>query len=392
MPRIFVSYRRADSAQIVGRLHDKLTARYGSRNVLVDIDSIPPARDFRESIEMLLRGCDAVLAIVGHQWCGPGGGGASRILETDDFVRNELESALRLNLPIIPVLVDGATMPAPAALPETLQAMPYLNAVLVETGKDFHHQLRRLMRAIDAVTAPAWIAAFPLWVQRGWGLARRRGWVAAIALIIVLSSIYLILGFRTGDSEATLALSAKLRQDYRNALVPLESGVVDFRRAKADVVLLQRLDKDDGLVSYYSGEIKRLSNPSLFTAGSCPKPWSFSPALDLYHWDFYRYLDGAATRPAAEMTDPGLEVCYHNPKGYCLQDTAWIYHLLANDFYQAALVEPNAIVRKEQYRKAYDFAVKATMYHAPEGGEGFSQCVGTTALIKILNEKLGRAG
>jgi len=178
----------------------------------------------------------------------------------------------------------------------------------------------------------------------------------------------------------------KLRTDYRDALNT--SGTPNFSRAKDDLALLKQLGINSGLVWYYSGEIKRLSNPSLFTIGSCPKPWSSPPDLDLYHFDFYRYLDGATRYPG--MTDPGLEVCYENSKGYCLQWTTWIYHLMANDFYRDALVDSNEFEQRAKFEKAYDFAVKATQYHPPEGGEGFDQCVNTKALIQILRDKLDR--
>jgi len=191
-------------------------------------------------------------------------------------------------------------------------------------------------------------------------------------------------------SDTSTRLVNQLRTDYREALH--SSGVPDFSRANADLASLKQLDSNNGLVWYYSGEIKRLSNPSLFTIGSCPTRWSSPPNFDLYHWDFYRYLEGATRRPSVEMTDPGLEVCYENPSGYCLQWTTWIYHLMANDFYQAALVNPNEVEQTKQFEKAYDFAVKATQYHAPEGGQGFDQCVNTQALIEILRDKLHPPG
>ena len=64
---------------------------------------------------------------------------------------------------------------------------------------------------------------------------------------------------------------------------------------------------------------------------------------------------------------------------------------MANDFYQAGLADPNEVEQTKKFEKAYDFAVKATQYHAPEGGQGFDQCVSTEALIEILRDKLHRA-
>jgi hypothetical protein len=156
------------------------------------------------------------------------------------------------------------------------------------------------------------------------------------------------------------------------------------------VVISRFLIGHSGLVWYFSGEIKRLGNPSLFRIGGCPKQWSSPPNVDLYHWDFYRYLEGATRRPTLEMTDPDLGACYQNPRGYCLQWTTWIYHLMANDFYQAGLVDRNEIEQRKKFEKAYAFAVKALQYHAPEGGQGFDQCISTEGLIEILRDKLHR--
>jgi hypothetical protein len=91
-----------------------------------------------------------------------------------------------------------------------------------------------------------------------------------------------------------------------------------------------------------------------------------------------------------EMTDPGLRACYQSPAGYCLQWTTWIYHLMANDFYQAGLVDPSEIEQRKKFEKAYAFAMKALRYHALEGGQGFDQCVSTEGLIEILRDKLHR--
>jgi cell division protein FtsB len=150
MPRITISYRRDDSAAITGRIFDRLAWHYGRESIFRDIDNIPPGVDFRKHIEGILDDSDVVLAIVGPRWVGPRGG-QSRLTNAADPVRVEIETALRKNCPLIPVLVLRGSMPRVEQLPETLQDFAYHNAVSVDTGQDFDVHMARLMRAMDRI-------------------------------------------------------------------------------------------------------------------------------------------------------------------------------------------------------------------------------------------------
>src|SRR5262245_22586970 len=167
MTKILLSYRRSDSAAIAGRIFDRLVSRYGSDAVFMDVDNIPFGTDFREHIRETLIASDVLVAIVGPQWLGVREDGQSRIRQDTDPVRIEIETALQARVPIIPVLVDGTEMPEPTALPDTLERFCYLNAASIESGRDFHHQVDRLIRSVDtilgvkAATAAATAAARP---------------------------------------------------------------------------------------------------------------------------------------------------------------------------------------------------------------------------------------
>ena len=117
MPHIIVSYRRSDSAAIAGRIFDRLTSHYGKGSVFMDIDNIPFGIDFRDHIKGALTHTDILIVIVGPKWLGPVKRGRNRIEEETDPVRIEVETALRRAIPVIPVLVDGTSMPKPDALP-----------------------------------------------------------------------------------------------------------------------------------------------------------------------------------------------------------------------------------------------------------------------------------
>src|SRR5262245_9804281 len=149
MAKILLSYRRADSAAIAGRIFDRLVARYGATSVFMDVDNIPFGTDFREHIRETLQASDLLVAIVGPQWLGSRG--QSRIKDSTDPVRIEIETALQARLPIVPVLVDGTDMPQPSDLPEALEKFCYLNAAAVASGRDFHHHVDRLIRSIDQI-------------------------------------------------------------------------------------------------------------------------------------------------------------------------------------------------------------------------------------------------
>ena len=148
MSKIFLSYRRQDSAGVAGRIYDRLRAHFGSDAVFMDIDSIPFGEDFREHIDAAVGQCDVVLAVIGTKWAGETDA-HRRLDDPRDFVRIELESALHRNLPVIPILIDHARMPGEADLPPSLARLAFRNAIDVDQGRDFHPHVDRLIRGIE---------------------------------------------------------------------------------------------------------------------------------------------------------------------------------------------------------------------------------------------------
>src|SRR5216684_845841 len=153
MPKIVISYRRQDSEAITGRIRDRLAGHYGAESIFMDIDNIPFGTDFREHIRQVLTQTDIVIAIIGPRWTGAGRGRPARIREPTDPVRIEVERALEHGTPLVPVLVNGAHMPKPEDLPDTLQDLSYRNAAEVDSGRDFHQHLDRLIRSLDQILA-----------------------------------------------------------------------------------------------------------------------------------------------------------------------------------------------------------------------------------------------
>jgi hypothetical protein len=128
--RLFLSYRRGDSAGHTGRLSDTLAARLGADHVFQDVETVSAGADFVKTIGAELDRSDAVLAVIGPTWASATGpDGASRLRDPNDYVRSELVNALQRDVPVVPVLVGGATIPPADALPEDLQPLLHRQAV-----------------------------------------------------------------------------------------------------------------------------------------------------------------------------------------------------------------------------------------------------------------------
>jgi predicted ATPase len=153
MPRVTLSYRRDDSAAITRLLFERLTQRYGRESVFMDIDAIELGEDFRERIDRALRQTDYLLVMIGSRWLGPLPDGGTRIMEPDDPVRMEVERALELGIPIVPVLLDQTKMPGAGELPAALDKLTYLNAAVVSAGREFDSQLERIVGFLERTRA-----------------------------------------------------------------------------------------------------------------------------------------------------------------------------------------------------------------------------------------------
>lgn len=130
MSRVFISYRHGDSAGHTGRLLDSLEARFGAENLFRDIESLQAGVDFPEALERALSKCEVVLVMIGRQWASAADSKGRRLDQPEDFVRMEVASALaRADVSVIPVLVDGGSIPEAEDLPEDLRPLARRNAI-----------------------------------------------------------------------------------------------------------------------------------------------------------------------------------------------------------------------------------------------------------------------
>ncbi len=133
--QIFISYRRDDAAGYARALYDRLAQHFSPERVFMDVDAIEPGLPFDDVIQQALSRCEVLLVVIGRRWLDPQTGGGSRLDDPQDFVRLEITAALARDIRVIPVLLDGATMPTEADLPEPLQPLARRNALEVSNSR-----------------------------------------------------------------------------------------------------------------------------------------------------------------------------------------------------------------------------------------------------------------
>lgn len=229
----FISYRRDDSAGHVGRLYDALAAHFGRHRLFFDIDHIAPGQDFVQVLDDSLNRSSVLLVVIGKRWTGTGRVGGRRIDQPDDFVRLEVASGLRRpDLRVIPVLIQGVKMPAPAALPDDLKDLSRRNATELSDTR-WKEDVARLIASLEAdrtaATSPVDTlrslagrlrlpAPLPAW-------AKPVGIVAAVLLAAGLAMSMLSNGRAEGTDSAALGSSEIPRGAGTELPGRLEDGV-----------------------------------------------------------------------------------------------------------------------------------------------------------------------
>jgi TIR domain len=159
---IFISYRRDDSEGEAGRLFDDLTRAFGNDAIFMDVAGIKPGVDFRKAIEDNVASCGVFLTIIGPSWATiSNSDGVRRLEDPSDFVALEVASALRREVPVIPVLVHDAKMPSATLLPESLKGLAYHNSVELSHTR-WNSDVALLVEALKAYVTPKTTAEVPV--------------------------------------------------------------------------------------------------------------------------------------------------------------------------------------------------------------------------------------
>lgn len=197
---IFISYRVSDTSGETGRLVDSLKQYFFEDQIFIDIDKIEPGVDFTEAIAKSLESCDVMLAIIGPNWQGLNTtNNTSRINNANDWVRLEIGTALKRNIRVVPVLVDGADLPAEDMLPEDLKPLLRRQAYEISNKRwkyDTEQLIRFLVKSVG-IAPKQQETAVPVREQQSWW-SKNYPWVIIVGAIIIAIGIF----FPT-DDDAT---------------------------------------------------------------------------------------------------------------------------------------------------------------------------------------------
>ncbi len=155
-PSVFISYRRSDSKTITGRITDRLVDAFGESYIFKDSLSIGPGDDFRGKIRDGVGQAIVVLVIIGPNWLTvteKDSLSLRRLDNPEDWVRIEVETALEraanASVRLIPILVEGASIPSPTELPFALRELAFKAAVTVREDPDFHSDMGKLINFLN---------------------------------------------------------------------------------------------------------------------------------------------------------------------------------------------------------------------------------------------------
>lgn len=150
--KVFISYRRNDSADIAGRIYDHLIWELGHYSAFLDVESIPAGNAWQPILIEQASSCTMMLAIIGNDWLtSTDEDGNQRLFQDDDFVRLELSIALaRANVSVIPILIQDAEMPKRNELPENIQALAGRQILELRSGVHFRKDVQALIDEVKS--------------------------------------------------------------------------------------------------------------------------------------------------------------------------------------------------------------------------------------------------
>jgi hypothetical protein len=163
MGRIFISYRRDDTEYISGYIYEYLAKTFGKERIFFDVDTIAGGVDYRKAIADAISDTAIMLVVLGPRWlAAEATPGVRRLDQPNDPVRLEIEAALRSNIPIFPLLVQQASIPAEQELPGSIAQLTYQNAFAVRPGTDFPRDMDRVSATIERYVPRLAQASAPL--------------------------------------------------------------------------------------------------------------------------------------------------------------------------------------------------------------------------------------
>lgn len=227
---VFISYRRRDSGRWAARLAQHIGFRFGHDLVFRDVEDIRWGEDFREVLARELRRCRVFLVLIGPHWVVTAEG-ERRLARPRDILRAEVAHALAAEGTVIPVLVEGAALPAAAELPPPLRPLLDRQAVALRPQR-WNADVRALLDRLQALILPS-APTLPL------GRAQREVYELQLAYFDQLD--------RNPARALDLARDAQAHLDRALPLYPQDPTLKVTRGylGKNEAMALVRLGRDD---------------------------------------------------------------------------------------------------------------------------------------------------
>lgn len=152
---VFISYRAADQPLAAAAIHDALARRFGTDRVFRDCASMRAGQHYPTVIRAALESATVLVSVVGPRWLTlTDPRTSSRLIDRDhDWVRLEIASALRRQIPVVPVMLkdtpENAARLTGAELPDDIREFAKLQAFEFSQrrlGEDLDRLADRLVR------------------------------------------------------------------------------------------------------------------------------------------------------------------------------------------------------------------------------------------------------
>lgn len=264
---IFISYRREDSAGYAGRLYDRLAAHFGAERVFMDVEGIAPGTDFVDAIERAVTSCKVLIVLIGKEWTAiQDNSGRRRLDDPNDFIRLETSTALKRDIRVVPVLVEGALMPRADELPDELSGLSRRQAIEV-SHKQWEASTGNLIEALDKIYFPDAVVE-PSPTTAGSEVTDfetsppppppRWRWLAVGVILLLVGGWLAERWLLPGDNGDDVTINAITREAQVPIVTP-ETGQVDARSRTTDPA-------EDA-----SSEQKPVTEPVVIAAGPTPE-------------------------------------------------------------------------------------------------------------------------
>ncbi len=230
MAKIFVNYRRAESlkdARHLAALIDKGPFR---GRIFIDLKGLDGAPDWLHELERQVAASDAMISVICPDWAEVRDRDGKRRIDNDkDFVRFELAEAFRRNIPVIPLLVDGARMPRDCELPDTLLYLTRPQAELLR-AESFDADCDKIAKRVQAEIAARRKRGVPGWAAASLVVAALAGGLVAGPTVMERMGWY-----QAPTGDATAAQIAKLRAELSDADAAARSAQTARLKSEAEV-------------------------------------------------------------------------------------------------------------------------------------------------------------